>query len=91
MAYVVTSKSPTEVKNVGLYENPRKFIGVVATVGNSATVTIPGAKAVLAVFMSVQGTTTTQYISATTANSFTITTTGGSGTEAVMWEAYAKL
>jgi len=91
MAYVVTSKSPTEVKNVGLVENPRKFIGIATLASNTVTVTIPGAKQVIVVFISVQGTFTTGYVSATTANSFTITTTGGSGTEAVMWEAYAKL
>jgi len=90
MAFTITSKSPTLVKNVGIVNAPKQYVGVVALASNTATVTIPGVRRIVAAFISVQGTTTTQYVSATSTNTFTITTTGGSGSENVMWVAYAE-
>ena len=90
MAYTVTSKSATLVKNVGIIHKPKDYVGVAALSSNTVTVSIPGAQRIVAAFIAVQGTTTTAYVSATSANTFTITTTGGSGSENVMWQAYVE-
>ncbi len=90
MAYTVTSKNPTLVKTVGIVNAPKQYLGVATLASNTVTVSIPGARRIVAAFISVQGTTTTQYVSATSTNTFTITTTGGSGTENVMWLAFVE-
>lgn len=90
MAYTVTSRAVSLVKNVGIRTQPKQYVGVAALSSNTVTISIPGAQRIVAAFISVQGTTTTQYVSATATNTFTITTTGGSGAENVMWSAFAE-
>jgi hypothetical protein len=86
MAYVVTSKSPTQVKNVGIGHAPVMFTGVVALVAGAATVSIPGFSRIVSAFVGAQS-SNAAYVSATATNTFTIT---GTSTDAVMWMAFAE-
>lgn len=86
MAFTVTSKSPTPVRNVGQDHFPRIFTGVVALSSGTATVKIPGAKVIVSAFASSQ-TANAARISDITGNVITIT---GTGTDVVMWQAFAQ-
>jgi hypothetical protein len=86
MAYLVTSKSPTQVKNVGIGHAPVMFTGVVALSGGTATVSIPGYSRIVSAFVSAQSSNAT-YVGATATNTFTIT---GTSSDVVMWMAFAE-
>ena len=86
MAYVLTSKSATRVKNVGITHAPEWFYGVAPLVGGALTVSIPGKSRVVAAFVSAQS-ANAAYVSATATNTFSIT---GTSTDVIMWSALAE-
>ncbi len=87
MAFDITSLAATHVENIGIQHAYDIHTGVVALSGTSKTVTIPGAKKVVAAFVSPQNDSTATYVTATSGGSFSIV--GGSGI-VVMWLALVQ-
>lgn len=86
MAYTITSKSPTLVKNVGITQSPRMYTGVTTLAGGVGTVTIPGVRRIVSAFVSAQSTTACS-VSATAVNAFSI---AGGTTDVIMWLVFAE-
>lgn len=86
MAYTITSKAVTQLKNVGVSSSPKQYFGVTTLAGGVGTVSIPGARRVVAAFVSAQSSTAC-YVSATSANTFSI---AGGTTDVIMWMALVE-
>ena len=86
MAYVLTSKSATRVKNVGITHSPELFYGVAPLVGGTLTISIPGKSRVVGAWAGAQS-ANAAYVSATATNTFTVT---GTSTDVIMWWALAE-
>lgn len=86
MAYVVTAKDASEMKNVGTIGSPREFWGVAALSGGTLTVTIPGATRILAAWVGAQS-ANAAYIASSAANAFVVT---GTSSDVVMWRCFAE-
>ena len=83
MAFALSSRSATLIKRVGVVSQPKMSYGVVALVGGTVDVTIPGAKRILAAFCESQTSNAARH-SASSGSAFTIT---GTGTDIVEWLA----
>lgn len=81
MAYGVTSRAATLIKTVGVNTAPFMSTGVVALSGGVATVTIRGARRIIAAIPAAQSTNAVS-VSATTANTFSL---AGTSSDVVMW------
>ncbi len=83
MAYTITSKAPTRIKNTGMEHRPMLYHGVTTLAGGVGTVSIPGVRRIVAAFVSAQSTTACS-VSATSVNTFSI---AGGTTDVIMWFA----
>ena len=86
MAYTVTARDPSILKNVGVVHNPDIRFGVTTLSGGAATVSIPNCRRIVAAFTN-PGSANTTYVSATSTNTFTI---AGNGSDTVGWLAIVE-
>jgi len=87
MAFDISSLAATHVENVGTQHAYDIYTGIVTLSGTTKDVSIPGAKKIVAAFVTAQNDATATYISATSGSTFTIT--GGSN-KVIMWLALVQ-
>ena len=84
MAYNYTSLNPSYIASIGV--QPRLLHGIGTLVGGALTVTLPPGTIVLNAWAQAQ-TANAAYVSATSANTLTVT---GTSTDVVAWFAIIK-